>query len=74
MAKQELHSANRHASRVGTTFVHELESIIMERLNQGIDKKRTSLRKLTEWIVRHNSWPLIREDLIKINLENGRDV
>jgi hypothetical protein len=59
--------------RVGIEFDRELEEIKDARIESGVDKKRKSTRKLTNLIIKHNSWPYVREDLIKIKIEGVHD-
>lgn len=49
--------------RIGEKFDTEIKGIIMARLKNGIDKKKTSTRKLTDLIPKHTAWEEIREDL-----------
>lgn len=62
-----------HMTRVGTEFNKELELIKEARINTGIDKKKKSTRKLTDMIIKHENWPEIRKDLIKVRLEGRED-
>lgn len=68
MPKKENHSQN-HTARVGVEFTKELIEIQEARLESGIDKKKKSIRKLTDLIPKHNSWAKIKADMEKINLE-----
>lgn len=59
--------------RVGIEFEKELEEIKDARIESGLDKKRKSTRKLTNLIIKHNSWPDVRDDLIEIKIEGQPD-
>ena len=56
-------------ARIGEEFSKELEEIKKERVDQGIDKKKKSTRKLTNLMVKHKYFKKIKEDTVKINLE-----
>jgi hypothetical protein len=52
--------------RIGLSFNNEIDKIIKEREEKGM--KKITKSQLTDWILKHNSWNLVREDLIyKIN-------
>ncbi len=72
MGKKETNSQN-HTCRIGEEFNKELEEIIELRLQMGVDKKRKSIRKLTNLIVRHRDWQNIRNDAIDIRLEGVKN-
>lgn len=61
-----------HTARVGMDFTEELIEIQETRLNLGIDKKKKSIRRLTDLIPTHNLWSRIKADMLKINLEKKR--
>ncbi len=60
-------------NRIGVEFNKEIEKIKEARIESGLDKKKKSTRKLTNLIVTHNSWPYVREDLIKLKIEGEED-
>lgn len=62
-----------HTARIGMNFAAELELIKNGRLEKGMDKKRRSTRKLTELMIRHNSWDDIKSDMIELNLEGSKN-
>ena len=64
---------NSKTARMGEDFSKEIEYIKKKRLDTGIDKKKKSTKKLTNLIVKHNLWKKIKEDTIKINLENKKN-
>ena len=59
-------------ARIGDKFLSELEEIKAERIKKGVDKKKRSIKKLTNLITRHRDWVKIKEDTIEINL-GGQD-
>lgn len=52
-------------TRIGEEFSKELEEIKKIRIEEGIDKKKKSLRALTNLIITHEGWAKIKEDIIK---------
>lgn len=68
MGRKKLQTKNI-LTRIGEEFNKELEEIKDKRKNQGLDKKRKSTRKLTELIIKHEVWPKIKKDLLKVKLE-----
>lgn len=60
-------------ARIGKRFSDELEEIKEERIKRGIDKKKKSTKKLTNLFTIHKEWKTIKEDTIKINLEDKND-
>lgn len=56
-------------ARIGESFSIELEKIKDARLERKVDKKRKSIKKLTNLIIKHKNWPKIKEDLIEVKLE-----
>lgn len=60
-------------NRIGVDFNNEIEEIKEERLKLGIDKIKKSTRKLTNLIIKHRDWEYIKEDLIKLNLDNKNE-
>lgn len=58
-------------ARIGEDFNKEIEEIKKERLDSGIDKKKRSTRRLTNLIVKHRDWKIIKEDTIKENLKDN---
>lgn len=70
MGRKKLNSDNV-LTRVDESFNEELEEIKDERVKNDLDEKRISTRELTELITKHNSWPIIKKDLLKIKLEKN---
>jgi hypothetical protein len=68
MPKKETNNKN-HTARVGVEFTKELIEIQEARLESNIDKKKKSIRKLTDLIPHHHHWAKIKADMEKINLE-----
>ncbi len=60
-------------ARIGELFNEELESIKNERLRNGMDKKKKSTKKLTNLIIRHDSWAQLKEDMINLSTEEDND-
>jgi len=65
--------SNNHTARIGKLFSKEIEKIKDERLKLGIDKKRKSTRRLTDLIVKHESWEKIKSDTILIKLGGNKN-
>ena len=57
-------SLNKVTVRISKAFINDLNSIQEERLNSGIDKKKRSIRALTELLTNHNYWLVIERDII----------
>lgn len=55
--------------RVDIDFLKEIENIKDERLTLGLDKNRIPTRILTRLIVKHNSWDLIKSEIIKEDIK-----
>ena len=66
MAAKETFTTGNKLTRVGSEFVKVLTSIQEVRLRSGKDKKRTSLKKLSNLIIKHNSWALIQRDILAL--------
>ena len=64
MAKKETNSEN-HTARMGTTCMNEFNEILDKRLERKIDKKRKSIRVISELIVTHKRWPEMKKDAIE---------
>lgn len=60
--------AKKHTVRIGRHLKDELEKIRLERLNNGYDSARISMRVMTNLIVKHKYWPQIREEMIELDL------
>ena len=59
-------------TRIAPNFGKELDYIKKERLKEGLDRFKTSDRRLTKWIPKHPLWQEIKKDLIDDDLkENG---
>lgn len=71
MANKEENN-NNHIQRIGEKFNLELENIKQERINLGIDKTKTSTRVLTNLLIKHSSWRLIKNDMITHKLGGGK--
>ena len=63
MPKKEIGTEN-HTVRVSEKFNFEIEEIIKGRLKKRVDKKKTSFRKITKFIVSHPLWPQMKKDLM----------
>lgn len=63
MPKKEIGIEN-HTVRVSKKFNSEIGDIIKKRLKIKIDKKKTSFRKITKFIVSHPLWPQMKKELI----------
>ncbi len=64
-------------TRVGERFYKEIELIKDKRLRNGKSKDRVSTEKITNLLVRHNSWPkivneIIEADEVEVNKFGGR--
>lgn len=51
-------------TRVSYKFKEELNKIKDERIEKGIDKNKKSDNYLTNLLIKHLNWPIIREDMI----------
>lgn len=58
-----------YLARVGNLFHEAIERIKDKRLLNGLDKDRISTAILTDLIVSHKSWPVMREYLINLTNE-----
>ena len=67
MPKKENNSTN-HTARIGEDFNEEITEIKEERLKNGRDKKMRSTAKLTNWLVRHDYWKKMKEDLMRLDM------
>lgn len=65
MPEKKIYTKN-HTVRIGNDFFEEFEAINKERLSLGL--RKISMRKFTNLLRQHNSWPTIRADLIEIKL------
>ena len=63
-------NSKNHTARVGFDFNKEIEKINEERKGEG--KKPISMNVLTNLLIKHKSWHIIREDLINFDLKNGK--
>jgi len=70
---KKIPGAKNHTARIGDLFNDEMEKIITARVMSGIDKKRKSIRRLTNLITKHNSWDIIKNDLMEVKLDAGKD-
>ena len=61
-----------HTERIGVDFSLELKEIEDRREESGLDKKRRSTRELTNLIIKHVHWPVIKEEMIELNI-GGED-
>ncbi len=52
-------------SRMGARFHKEIELIKDKRLRNGKSRDRVATEKITNLIVRHNSWPDIAKGIIE---------
>lgn len=55
--------------RVSCKFNNEIEDIIRKRIEQGKDDDILSRPRITELIVRHKSFPQIKQDIIDFDIE-----
>lgn len=69
MPGKEKDSEN-HTVRIGNNFHKEIENIQEERLDSGIDKKKKSMRVLSNLLVRHKLWNKIKQEMIEVNLND----
>lgn len=60
---------NDKTVRVDPTFNDEIEDIKKKRLEKKLDHKRISTRIITALIRKHNSWKMIKEDLVKVKID-----
>lgn len=60
--------------RIGKNFAEELREIQDRRLESGVDKTRTSIKKLTNLLVLHNTWKLIKNEMITFDLSGALKV
>ena len=51
--------------RVGDNFKKEIKKIKEKRINLGMDKKKKSIRVLSNLLVKHKLWSIIKEDMIQ---------
>lgn len=58
-----------HTSRIGENFMKEINYIKNKRFGLGIDKKKKSIRWITDLIIRHEAWRKIKEDTIEFKDE-----
>lgn len=65
---EKLNDSKTCTARNGEDFAKEIEYIKNQRLELHIDKKRKSTRILTNLIIKHNFWPTIKAELIKLDL------
>lgn len=56
----------------GGNFNKEINDIKEARVEEGIDKKKTSTRILSNLLVRHKYWPKIKLEMIAKNLKDER--
>lgn len=68
---EKLNNVKNHLSRVGDKFNKEVERINEKRKNSG--KKKLSIRFITDKIIKHNSWPIMRQDFIDFDLEDFKN-
>ena len=58
--------------RIGKDFNDEIEEIKKARIDNGLDKKKKSTKRLTNLFPKHKLWNQIKKDTIELNLE-GKD-
>lgn len=59
-----------HTARIGKEFNEEIEKIKDLRLVSGKDKTRVSTRKLTNLIIKHNYWDIIKKEMVEFEFES----
>ncbi len=52
-------------SRMGYKFHEAIEDIKDKRLKKGMDRGRISTEKVTNLIIKHNSWKGVSDDIIE---------
>lgn len=52
-------------TRVGSHFIDEIEDIQKKRLEKSVDRKKKSIKFLTDKIIKHSDWVNIRKDFLK---------
>lgn len=57
-------------SRISPRLEAELKEIQQTRKDSGTDKATTSINDLTSLIVKHNSWPLMKKEIIEYNFKD----
>lgn len=57
-------------TRISPRLEAELKEIQQARKDSGTDKATTSINDLTGLIVKHNSWPLIKKEIIDYNFKD----
>ncbi len=60
-------SKKEKTTRINQLLVDELDFIRKKRLESKIDHKKIGDRKLTGLIVKHDLWPEMKADIIKID-------
>lgn len=73
MMAKKLNNSKNKLQRIGEDFNDEIEEIKNIRLENGMDKKRKSTRRLTNLIIKHQGWEKIKQDTIDIKLEGVKD-
>lgn len=63
---------NNVIERIGERFSKEIEEIKKIRLENNIDKKKKSTRQLTNLIIHHKYWKIIKKEMCEINLEEKK--
>ena len=58
-------ASENYTVRVGDNFKKEIQKIKEERIKLRIDKKKKSIRVLSNLLVRHKLWSKIKEDMIQ---------
>lgn len=56
-----------NTSRIDQRLKKECDKIMERRIKNKNDRKKKSIRFITEMIVRHDLWPQIKEDIINYN-------
>lgn len=69
MLQKEKKKTQSHAARLGNNFFKRIEEIKNARLKKGIDKERISTEKVTNLIIKHNSWSDVEKDIINATSE-----
>ena len=63
-------NSKNHTTRVGEDFSRDIQKMNDKRIELG--RKKLSIRLLTNILIKHNSWPIIIDDLINLNLQSSQ--
>lgn len=68
MGRKKINDKN-HTTRIGEKFMKEISEIQKKRIDLGKDKKKRSVRDLSNLIIRHDFWEEIKEDMIELDFK-----